>query len=122
MLQAVSLEGRGKPQAALPAAVANLFPRMREIATIVYLSGGATAREIQDRIEDPLTTCCIRTLLNRLIRKGILRSRRSGRHTEVLYLPAIVTPELRRIALAKFLEDKFDGSVAGALQTVSRLV
>jgi predicted transcriptional regulator len=106
----------------LPAEVRALFPRMREIATVVYLSGGATVKEVQERIEDPLTIYGVRTLLNRLARKGIVRRRRSGRHTEVLYLPAIVTPQLRQLALRRFLDRDFDGSVSSALQTISRLV
>jgi predicted transcriptional regulator len=106
---------------ALPPAVLKLFPRMRELATIVYLNGGATARDVQANIDEPPTICGVRTLLNRLVRKGILNRRRSGRHTEVLYLPAIVTPELRRAALVHFLDRNFDGSVVSALQTISRL-
>lgn len=107
---------------ALPPAVFKLFPRMRELASVVYLSGGATARDVQASINDPLTICGVRTLLNRLVRKGILQRRRSGRHTEVLYLPAIVTPELQRTALIHFVDCNFDGSIVNALQTVSRLV
>jgi predicted transcriptional regulator len=106
----------------LPAAVLQLHPRMREIATVVYLAGGATAREVHARIADPLTVCGIRTLLNRLERKGIVRRRRSGRHTEVLYLPTILTPELRQITLINFVEQNFHGSLGSALQTISRLV
>ncbi|MFL6752121.1 MAG: BlaI/MecI/CopY family transcriptional regulator [Sphingomicrobium sp.] len=106
----------------LPPEVLALFPRMREIASVVYLSGGATAKEVHSRIEDGLTIYGIRTLLNRLATKGIVRRRRSGRHTEVLYLPAIVTPELRQRVMRQFLERNFDGSVSSALQTISRLV
>lgn len=105
----------------LPAEVVELFPRMREIATLVYLRGGATAKEVHEGIEDPLTIYGIRTLLNRLVRKGIVRRRRSGRHTEVLYLPAIVTPQVRELALRRLLDRDFDGSVPNALQMISRL-
>jgi len=106
----------------LPPQVRDLHPRMREIATVVYLSGGATAKEVQERLDDPPTIYGVRTLLNRLVRKGILSSRPSGRHTEVLYLPTIVKSELRHVALEQFLKRNFDGSVATALQTISRLV
>jgi predicted transcriptional regulator len=116
------VQRRPDPTRALPPAVQGLFPRMREIATIVYLNGGATAKDVQVQIEDPLQIYGIRTLLNRLVRKGILRARRSGRHTEVLYLPAILTPELRQRTLMRFVERNFDGSVTNALQSISRLV
>jgi predicted transcriptional regulator len=107
---------------ALPPEVVKLFPRMRELASLVYLNGGATARDVQAGIADSLTICGVRTLLNRLVRKGILHRRRSGRHTEVLYLPAIVTAELRQAALVEFVQRNFDGSTVSALQTISRLV
>jgi predicted transcriptional regulator len=116
------VQRRPDPTQALPPAVQSLFPRMREIATIVYLNGGATAKDVQAQIEDPLQIYGIRTLLNRLVRKEILRARRSGRHTEVLYLPTILTPEVRQITLMRFVERNFDGSVTSALQTIARLV
>ena len=122
MAQRMRLRDQSDQADRLPREVLNLHPRMREIATIVYLHGGATAKDVQAAVEDPLTVYGIRTLLNRLVSKGIVRRRRSGRHTEVLYLPAIVTPEIRQVALQEFLERNFDGSVATALQTISRLV
>jgi predicted transcriptional regulator len=122
MLQTIFPERRVSPDPELPSAVIKLCPRMREIATVVYLTGGATVREIQAGIEDPPTLCGIRTLLNRLVLKGILRRRRSGRHTEVFYLPAVLTPELEQVVLSRFVEHHFEGSVASALQTISRLV
>jgi len=122
MGQAVPLRHRTEDRQALPLEVLKLFPRMRELASVVYLNGGATARDVQSSIEDPLTICGVRTLLNRLVRKGILHRRRSGRHTEVLYLPAIVTAELRQTALIEFVQRYFDGSTVNALQTISRLV
>lgn len=122
MAEVISSRHNSHAVSALPRIVVELCPRMREIATIVCLTGGATAREIQAQIEDPVTVCGIRTLLNRLVLKGIIRRRRSGRHTEILYLPAVLTPETERIALTRFVEDHFDGSVASALQTISRLI
>jgi predicted transcriptional regulator len=122
MGQAVRLRHHVAEEEALPPAVLKLFPRMRELASVVYLNGGATARDVQASIQDPLTICGVRTLLNRLVRRGILQRRRSGRHTEVLYLPAIVTPDLQRTALIRFVDRNFDGSIVNALQTVSRLV
>ena len=122
MTEALSMKRNSYAASELPPAVLRLCPRMREIATIVYMTGGATVREIQAQIEDPVTICGIRTLLNRLVLKEIIRRRRSGRHTEILYLPTVMTPEMERIALTRFVEHHFDGSIANALQTISRLV
>lgn len=106
----------------LPREVERLFPRMREIARIVYLNGSATAREIQDAIEDPLTLYGIRTMLNRLIRRGIIKSRKSGRHREIIYLPGILNDGIRELALARMIEHDFDGSCQTALQSTLLLI
>ena len=51
------------------------------------MSGGATLREVHSAIPDPPASIYgIRTLLSRLVRKGLLRTRRSGRHSELLYV------------------------------------
>jgi predicted transcriptional regulator len=95
---------------------------MREIASIIYQRGGATVREIQARIEDPLTICGIRTLLIRMERRGLVRHRRSGRHSELFYLPAVVTDDVRQNALKCFVDEQFDGSAAAALRDLLRLI
>jgi predicted transcriptional regulator len=107
---------------ALPPEVKALCPRMREIATIVYLNGPATTRDVQARISDPLTVFGIRTMLNRLARKGIVTRRRSGRHSEIVYLPAIQTEAVRELALKRFIEWNFNNDISGALQSTLRLM
>jgi predicted transcriptional regulator len=106
----------------LPGRVDELCTRMREIATIVYLNGGATARDVQARIPDALTIYGIRTMLNRLAKKGIVKRRRSGRHTEIVYLPAILSRSVLDIAGRRFIDRNFNGSVSTALQSVLRLI
>ena len=109
-------------ESGLPDEVRQLFPRMREIASVVYRRGGATVREIQASIEDPLTVCGIRTLLIRMEKRGLVRHRRSGRHSELFYLPAVVTDDVRERALKGLLDDQFEGSAAAALSDVLRLI
>lgn len=106
----------------LPSQVLALGPRTREIATIVYRTGGATVRDIQRAIDDPLTVYGIRTLLIRLTKRGILKSRPSGKHTEVLYLPAILTEGVKQAALSNFVDRHFGGSYFDALQVALRFV
>lgn len=106
----------------LPDEIRQLFPRMREIASIIYQRGGATVREIQASIDDPLTICGIRTLLIRMERRGLVRHRRSGRHSELFYLPAVVTDDVRQNALKCFVDEQFEGSAAAALRDVLRLI
>jgi predicted transcriptional regulator len=95
---------------------------MRVIATIVFLNGGATARDVQAWIPDALTIYGIRTMLNRLAKKGIVKRRRSGRHTEIVYLPAILSRSVLDIAGRRFIDRNFNGSVSTALQSVLRLI
>ena len=94
----------------------------REIATIVYLNGPATTRDVQARISDPLTVYGIRTMLNRLVRKGVVTRRRSGCHSEIVYLPAIQTEAVRELALKRFIERNFASDVSSALRSTLRLM
>lgn len=100
-----------------PKKVGELADRMREIATIVYQNGIANVRDIQAVLSEPLTTAGIRTLLNRLETRGIVRKRPSGRHREVAYLPAIVTRQVRRLALKRLIDGRFGASPEEALRS-----
>ena len=113
---------RGAGPSALPSQVLALKPRMREVATIVYLNGQATARNVEQSIARPLSGNGIRTLLNRLADRGILTRRRSGAHKEIVYLPAILTDEVREIALKRFIEQNCENSLSIALQSTLRLI
>ena len=106
---------------ALPPEVEALSPRMRQIATIVYLSGPVTARGVREKIEDPLTDYGFRMILGGLNNRGIVIRGRSGVHSEMVYLPAILTGQVRELALRRFIAGTFDSSVSIALQTALRL-
>ena len=106
---------------AWPDEIAKLAPRMRQIAEIVYGSGAVTLREIHQSIDDEITIYGIRTLLGRMVRRGLIRRRPSGRHAEVMYLPAILTPRVRAAALNRMIRREFDGSAQTALIAAMRL-
>ena len=112
----------GPQMTSLPRELDRLFPRMREIATIVYANGSATVRDVQATIPDELEVYGIRTMMNRLTKKGILKRRKSGRHSEILYLPAILNDNVREIALARLVDEYFSGSPANALQSTLLLM
>ncbi len=105
----------------VPAEIARLAPRMRQIAEIVYRTGGVTLRDIHREIDDDVTIYGIRTLLSRMARKGLVRRRRSGRHAEIVYLPGILTPQVRAAALAEMVKREFEGSPKAALIVAMRL-
>jgi len=105
-----------------PSQLGELSSRMRQIAGIVYRSGSSTNREIQSQLDDELTISCIKTLLGRMVVRGLIRQRRSGRHRENAYLPALVTREVRRLALKRLIQDRFGDSAGSALRAVLQLM
>jgi BlaI family penicillinase repressor len=106
----------------LPAEFDHLGSRQCDLMRAIYETGGATAREVHARIPDPPSSICgVRTLLNRLARRGLLRTRRSGRHSEMLYLPAVVNPEVQLRAFDRIVREYFRGSKARAVDALERL-
>lgn len=95
---------------------------MRQVATIVYLRGGATARMVREELGGDYNTGALRTMLGRLQAKGILRCRPGDRPPELFYLPAIVTDEVRDLALQRLIEEHFAGDVDAALQQTLQLM
>ena len=106
----------------LPMEFEALGERQRELVQIVYMHGGATVREIHSRIPDPPPSPCgIRTLLNRMVRKGLLRARPSGRHSELLYLPVASNSDVRLRAFDHIARKYFRGSKSRAAEALQRL-
>jgi len=100
-----------------PPQVEDLVGRMREIASIVYCNGMASILDVQAAIPEPLAVSGIRTAMNRLVTRGIVRKRRGVRHQEVIYIPGIVTRLVRQLALKRLIDMRFDGSAEAALQS-----
>lgn len=96
----------------LPREVELLSSREREIATIVYHSRAATANEVCDNLSASLANASVRSMLNRLIAKGILKRTLSG--NAFVYLPALTAGESRALALRRFADDYFAGSLQQA--------
>ena len=107
---------------AMPAEFEILGDRQRELVRIIYRRGGATVREIHAKIPDPPPSPCgIRTLLNRMVRKGLLRTRPSGRHSELLYLPAASSLEVSLSAFDRIAKEHFRGSKYRAADALDKL-
>lgn len=107
----------------LPDEVERLSPRQRELMRVIYFKGGATVREVFARIPDPPPSAAgVRTLLNRLTRKGMLKTRPSGRHRELTYLPATSSADVRLTAFRRIAEEHFDGSGIHAIDALENLV
>ena len=104
----------------LPREVEMLGRREREIATTVYLLRAATANEVCDNLSTLLTNASVRSMLNRLVAKGILKRILSG--NAFVYLPALTSSESRALALKRFAEDYFAGSVQQAAVAMRALL
>ena len=104
--------------------LAALGPRQQEIAGIVYAHASVTPREVQQRLSEQRSLRVIRTLLDRLVLKGLVRRKASGHHREILYIAAIPTPRVREAAIRKLVDERFGGSLAlawTALQEAARV-
>ena len=60
-------------------------------------------------------------MLNRLVRKGLLTRARCGEHGAFVYGPALTDARARELALRRFAEDFFDGSLEQLAKAVARL-
>lgn len=106
----------------LPAEVQKLFSREREVATIVYARGSATATDVQGRLSTRLSNGAVRSMLQRLVCKGILTRRRRGRHGAYVYLPALTTALVRENALVQLADEYFAGSLHRAALAMVNLL
>lgn len=114
---------------AVPQQVQDLAARERELATLIYVHGAMTAKALAERLPVQLDNSSIRSMLNRLCRKGILTRRKRvltggscGRRIAFLYLPAITPDSLRKTVLKQVARDYFDGSLLLAAQATMELM
>jgi predicted transcriptional regulator len=92
-----------------PGPLTRLPGREQELAAIVYLRGEATARDVERALSDSLTNSAIRSMLTRLVAKGVLRKRKDG--SRFVYLPAVSDRHVREGALSRLTQDYFHGSL-----------
>ena len=104
----------------LPMEVMALLPREREIATIVHTLRAATAQQVTDRVSSTVSNAAVRSMLNRLVAKGILK--RVLSRNAYIYLPALTFKDSGARALARFAEDYFDGSIQQAATVMKFLL
>ena len=96
-----------------------LAPRERQVAEIVHGRGEVSAAEIIRALPDPLSSAAVRSMLSRLIAKGVVRRRRDGKR--FLYLPVRANPAVRDAALRRLSRDYFGGSITDATDAMIRL-
>jgi len=106
----------------MPSQFEALGPRQRELMRLIYAQGGATSRELFERVPDPPATIYgLRTLLQRMVGRGMLRVRPSGRHRELIYLPVATSPDVRLCAFDRIAKEHFRGSKFRAAEALEKL-
>lgn len=91
----------------------DLSRRERQIMSIVYRLGIATAAEVMALLEDPPSYSAVRTHLRILEEKGHLRHEQQG--PRYVYLPTLPRDRARIGALRQVLQTFFDGSASQAV-------
>jgi len=120
-----------RPGGALPALIAatlrtpmltNLAPREQEVATIVYLNASMTATEVESALSSEISNAAIRSMLNRLVAKGVLRRHKGEGKSYFIYSPAVQLPEIQERVLERVAGDYFGGSLSEVSRCVVRLM
>ncbi len=93
--------------------VADLSRRERQIMSIVYRLGLATAAEVLALVDDPPSYSAVRSHLRILEEKGHLRHEQDG--PRYVYFPTLPRDRARLGALRQVLHTFFDGSASQAV-------
>ncbi|GAA4723136.1 BlaI/MecI/CopY family transcriptional regulator [Sphingomonas lutea] len=102
--------GRLVPADQAPFDIDQLFPREREIALFVYAHGCVTAKDVEAAVGS-LTNAAVRSMLNRLVRKGLITRQELKAPNPFVYGPALTEVSAQERAIRQCADDFFDGSV-----------
>lgn len=86
-----------------------------EVMKALWKKAPCSAQVIVDALAAPQqwTPATIKTLINRLLKKGAVRFEKEGR--SYLYSPAFTEAELRNVEAASFIDRVFDGALSPLL-------
>ena len=104
----------------LPADVHRLFPRERQIATYVYEEGCASAKDVEAALDRRLKNAAVRSMLNRLVKKGVLARHELGSGT-YLYSPALTEVSVQERLIRQFADDYYGGSLSALIGAIAEL-
>jgi len=92
-------------------------PRLElECLKVLWRLESATVKQVQEFLNKDrrLAYTTIMTVLERLVRRGLVARRKQGR--SFVYMPVVDRNALRRVAVSQLLEDFFDGSVSDLIR------
>ena len=91
-----------------------------EIMQVVWERSPASARDVLEKLEQKTSWAytTVKTLMNRMVEKGILKSRL--RANTPLYEPLVTREEARRSAVYSLVERAFDGALGPLVHFVAQ--
>ena len=89
--------------------------RERQLVETVYRLGEASVSQVLDSIDDrpKPSYSTVRTILNTLVRKKILASKRDG--IRFLYRPRVPQEQTQTLAMIELIDSLYNGSVMSAI-------
>ena len=93
-----------------------LSRRERQIMDVLYRLGEASAKDVQDNIEDAPSYSSVRTLLGKLVEKGHINHREVG--PKYLYFPLVKRQVASRSALSNVVKTFFEDSTFLAVNSL----
>lgn len=87
---------------------ANLTRRESQVMDVIHELESATAKEIQERLAEPLSYSAVRAVLSRLVDQGHLKHRSDG--PRYVYSAAQPKRKASQAALKRIVDTFFDGS------------
>lgn len=87
-----------------------LSRRERQIMDIIYRLGKASAKEVQENLDDPPSYSTVRALLVTLEKKEMVKHGKESRR--YIYTPAITEKKARKSALQNLLSTFFEGKAS----------
>jgi predicted transcriptional regulator len=90
-----------------------LAPRERQIMDIIYRRGRATAEEVREDLQDPLTNPAVRGMLRLLEDKGFLAHDQDG--PRYVYYPTADPAQVSKSAMRELVRTFYNNSAGTAL-------
>ncbi|MGI8508925.1 MAG: BlaI/MecI/CopY family transcriptional regulator [Gemmatimonadaceae bacterium] len=91
----------------------HLSRREGQAMDVIYHLGEASAAEVLERVEDPPSYSAVRSTLNILEEKGLLKHKLDGQR--YVYYPALAREKASNAALKRLLDTFFGGSPERAM-------
>jgi BlaI family penicillinase repressor len=93
-----------------------LSRRERQVMSVIYTQKSVSVKELLAEIPNPPSYSAVRSILNILVAKGLLRHRKKGK--KYVYFPTIPPEKARDSALSDLLRTFFDDSVEKAVTAI----